>query len=329
MDKTSISSEVKRQLAQRRTTAEERQKSARHEIYSKLPELYDIDNKTAQLASTIPVSAMQTNGIELISQLKNDITALQQEKKSLLLSNGFSPDNLSVKYHCETCQDTGVDQNKKCHCYHTLYQQISLQNLPAMAMDNSLTFENFDLSFYGTPDTDDYQKMEKILNICKRFAENNDESKKNLLLLGKTGLGKTHLSVAIMTEFGKDGHFVKYTSAQGLIDLYQRIQFGKSEFDKPDQAAFDSKRDLLAAKLLVIDDLGSELVNSFTQNVVYTVINDRMTAGLHTIISTNFTGKQLNEIYNERIVSRILHNYTALPFSGQDVRYLKKISGIR
>ena len=77
------------------------------------------------------------------------------------------------------------------------------------------------------------------------------------------------------------------------------------------------------ADLLILDDLGAEYNTPFNVSSVYNIINTRMNFGKPTIISSNLTSQELEERYTERVVSRLLTQYTYLRFIGEDVRQLK------
>ena len=78
--------------------------------------------------------------------------------------------------------------------------------------------------------------------------------------------------------------------------------------------------------LLIIDDLGTELNNSFITSQLYLCINERLLGRKSTIISTNLSFEQLQNNYSERIFSRITSSYTFLKIIGKDIRIQKKLS---
>ena len=80
------------------------------------------------------------------------------------------------------------------------------------------------------------------------------------------------------------------------------------------------------ADLLIIDDLGAEVINQFTHTYLYNVINSRMSQRKSTIINTNFYPKDLNQMYTERISSRLMGEYMPMLFKGIDIR--KKKNGL-
>ena len=68
----------------------------------------------------------------------------------------------------------------------------------------------------------------------------------------------------------------------------------------------DDYENLFECDLLIIDDLGTELTNSFTLSELFIILNTRLLNGKKTIISTNLNPTQLGELYSQRIFSRIL-----------------------
>ena len=76
--------------------------------------------------------------------------------------------------------------------------------------------------------------------------------------------------------------------------------------------------------LLIIDDLGTEFMTSFTGPELFNTLNTRILNLKPTIISTNLSLAELKNFYSDRIISRIFGNYEILPVFGDDIRILKK-----
>ena len=76
-------------------------------------------------------------------------------------------------------------------------------------------------------------------------------------------------------------------------------------------------------ELLIIDDLGTEVINQFTVSCIYNVINTRLNKNLSTIISTNLLPAEFRQKYWDRITSRIFGEYQIMLFSGNDIRAQK------
>lgn len=85
----------------------------------------------------------------------------------------------------------------------------------------------------------------------------------------------------------------------------------------------DMYRYILDCDLLIIDDLGTELNNSFTSSQLFYCINERMNMKRSTIISTNLSLAMLRDSYTDRVTSRIMSGYTIIPLYGGDIRLLK------
>ncbi len=76
--------------------------------------------------------------------------------------------------------------------------------------------------------------------------------------------------------------------------------------------------------LLIIDDLGTELANTFTISQLFFCLNERMLRKKSTVISTNLGFDQLSTVYTERIFSRIVSSYSMIKLFGDDIRLQKK-----
>ncbi|MBP3913540.1 MAG: DNA replication protein DnaC, partial [Lachnospiraceae bacterium] len=76
-----------------------------------------------------------------------------------------------------------------------------------------------------------------------------------------------------------------------------------------------------------IDDLGTELTNTYTASELFRLIDERIQKKLATVISTNLSASEIKNRYSERISSRIGSSYQLLHLSGDDLRMRKVIEG--
>ncbi len=192
-------------------------------------------------------------------------------------------------------------------------------------------FKTFSFKYYS----DDYidettglsplSNMQKIVAGCKSFIRHFDKQKENLLFLGNTGVGKTFLANCIAKELLDRGYIVIYLTAFRLFDILEKYKFGK----EVDSTLSPSKQFdyILDCDLLIIDDLGTELSNSFTTSQLYLIINERLLREKSTLISTNLSLDNLITNYSERIYSRIISNYSIRRIIGEDIRLHKAVSG--
>ena len=312
---------AKQILARRRDAAEREAMRRQEELEDLCPELRVLDRKLAQagLRAVKLAVAGDTQGIE---DLKNENLADQERRRELLESLGSSEEALEVHYNCPICNDTGVVGSHYCDCLKNLVKNLQSGDLNTQAPADQSSFANFDLEFYRNitdPETgvDAYERMTQIYYYCTAYAEDFSRESPSLILYGNTGLGKTHLSLAIANAVIEKGFHVVYGSAHNLLSQIEKEHFGRLNSDDSPEA------EILNADLLILDDLGAEFSTSFTVSMVYNIINTRNLTGLPTIISTNLWYDELADKYGNRVYSRIIGNYTPLEFAGRDVRQLK------
>ncbi len=160
------------------------------------------------------------------------------------------------------------------------------------------------------------QYMKKVRQWCMDFVEDFDQKGGNLLFTGTTGRGKTFLTNCIAKELIDRYHSVIYLSAHDLFEVFSKYRFThQTEEEMKDMYLF-----ILDCDLLIIDDLGTELNNSFTSSQLFFCINQRLLSQKSTIISTNLSLDRLRDEYTDRVASRMMSNYTVIPLYGEDIR---------
>ena len=250
-----------------------------------------------------------------IEAIRKRNTELNDLRRKVLVQLGYPEDYTDVHYTCKICSDTGFTGTKMCSC---LKQLLITKNIQSSGMGNLIdkqSFENFSLDVYG--DNKELKtRVERNLKIARSFADNFARHHDNLLLIGTTGTGKTHVSTAIAKTVISQGFDVLYDSAQNIIDDFETDKF-KSGYNRTESVSDK----YLECDLLIIDDLGAEFVTQFSISALYNLINTRQNKGLSTIISTNLSGAELAGKYEGRIYSRIIGaDYTVLRFEGNDQR---------
>ena len=303
------------------------------ELYLSNPKLQEIDDKLSSISINTAKLILQNNSKESLNNLKKDIEKLREEKNKILKSLNISEDYLLPNYDCKICSDTGyVFENGKssmCNClkqeiYNLEYNKKNINNI-----DNQ-TFNNFNINLFSDKvDEKKYntnisprENIIDIKNAAEEFINNFDNQEtKNLIFTGGTGLGKTFLSNCIVNELLKQGKTVMYQTAPVMLENLISDLFAKPE----NQTGISNN--LLTVDLLVIDDLGTETMNSMKFTELYKIINTRLLnqngKTLKTIISTNLDLKGLFNTYDERLVSRFIGYYDIYRFYGDDIR-LKK-----
>ena len=298
----------------------------RAQIYEQIPRLAELD---AQLAGSA-VSSLEARfaGDNVKSrELRDRMKQISAEKQQLLKEHGIAPEALELKYACPDCQDTGYIGTRKCHCFRQkavdlFYTRSGLRDI--LQKENFGTF-SFDYYSDDAPDPDTgltpRENMHRIVTACRAFLDSFDTHAGNLLFYGGTGLGKTFLSHCIARELIETSHSVIYYSAYDLFESLAKHAFSKRS---PEEA--DPFQDYLKdCDLLIIDDLGTELTNAFVSSQLFLILNERISAGTATIISSNLSLKELSMTYSERIFSRLSSSFTFLEFYGDDIRIRKRL----
>lgn len=307
---------VEGQLAKRRQESEHRAEKNTEEAYLRSPALREIDRKLSQTGfSLVRVAMEKTDVAARVAALKEENLALQAQRREILASLGLPENYTDVIPVCALCRDTGRTDRGMCSCMRQMLVEAGYRSSGLGALLKKQNFDNFSLQYY---DGEAKELAEHVLSIAKNFAETFETTGKNLLFIGGTGLGKTHLSTAIAGRVIHRGFDVVYETAQNVIADFEYDRF-KSGYGETESRA----EKYLDCDLLIMDDLGTELTNQFTVSSLYNIINTRLNLGKSMIINTNLGQKNLFERYDERITSRLFGEFDPYLFRGVDIRRQK------
>ncbi len=287
-------------------------------LYEDVPRLSEIDSELGKIGSKAAITAL-SGDMTALANIREKSEKLSAEKQEIIKSAGI----IKPLPCCKICNDTGLVDGKYCSCVHNLAKSLSFNELSRSMPIGNCKFENFDLKYYSDkPDQNGVvprKIMTGILKLAKEYALSFNRQSDNLLFTGGVGLGKTHISLSIVSSVTEMGYDVVYGSAQNLFSAAEREHFSYSgESTKTDA--------LLHCDLLVIDDLGTEFSTSFTQSLFYNIVNTRLLERLPTIINTNLSFRELEERYTPRITSRFIGEYKLIKFFGNDIRQQKMLA---
>lgn len=302
-----------------------KQQNRKQEVYSKVPQIKDIDIEIKQTSIALSKCIIENpiNYQEVTNKLKSKIEKLKREKAILLTENNIPLEYLNINYTCNKCQDTGyLNNGKKCSCFkqeliNRAYGMSNLENV--LKKEN---FSNFDINIFSDKNMEEEEKsprenMMNILNISEGFVINFEkENRENLLFYGQTGLGKTFMANCIAKSLLDKGYIVIYQTAFKIMDI-----ISNHKFNRYNSSGEDEYNLLFTADLLIIDDLGTEFTNSFTNTEIFNIVNTRLLEGKKMIISTNLSPKEFADTYTDRTFSRIFSNFIPLKFYGDDLRW--------
>lgn len=325
LSKKAIYTEAIHQLERRRQQAEDTANEHFLEACNRAPKIRELRRRLGKTSIQLSKAILSGTGdpAQLLDQIKQENLQTQKQIRQLLKESHLPEDYLEIKYHCDKCNDRGYINRKQCSCLKDLIIQIAVQDLQESTQLQLSSFDTFLLSYYQKPFDDTigcspYQQMSRVYAFCKKYAEQFYPHCLGIFMTGKTGLGKTHLSLAIARRIIDRGYTAIYTTVSEIIRRISGQYFHKGNTDNQE----DLMELISHIDLLILDDLGAEFESSFNTAIVYDMINSRLSANRPTIISTNLTPQELQKRYSERIVSRLFTQLTPLHFVGQDVRTL-------
>lgn len=256
-------------------------------------------------------SIFATDSAESEQTYQSELSRLRKASADALVAAGYPTDYLEPIYDCPICQDTGFITGAQCAC---LKKRISRALYAQSGIEHMLEANNFSTLSYEYYKGDDLIAFQNAVQVCKDMVMNFGTHKDSLLLYGTVGCGKSFLSGCVAKELMDKGASVVYFSASQFFNTLHA------------NTLYNSEEELYNNDLVIIDDLGAELTNSFVTSSLFSFLNDRILRGKATIISTNLNLAELRDRYGERISSRIIQNFKLLKLSGPDIRILQRLS---
>lgn len=250
------------------------------------------------------------NSDTILKKLKK----LEKEKKEKLKKLGLTEKVLNPPPHCTICGDKGIlPGGKICVCAKSL--AINDGENVSIPLHK---FSDANMNLYGDMSEHNKSVLENVQKILEKFPNN---KKRNIVLLGGTGTGKTFLSGCAAEYMLSKGQSVTAVTA---FEFVQRALSYHTTFDDKKDGFI---RPLLDSALLIIDDLGTESIfKNITLEYIYTVLNERMYKNKLTLFTSNLSADGILARYGERIYSRLFDK--ALSYAstliGDDLRLKKR-----
>jgi len=299
------------------------------DVYSQIPEIKSIDDEVSkiglELAKLVLLNPQDKDSI--IAQSKDKMHELKLKKEELLNRYNVPNGYLDLQHSCNVCKDKGFLQNgHKCNCLkqEIINEAYKMSNLSRMLENqnfNNINTNIFSDEIFEDSNISPRQNFLQIVSTCESFVFNFDrDNDENLLFYGDTGLGKTFMCNCIAKSLLDRGYLVIYQTAFKMFEIIEDYKFKNSE----NHISKDNYDNLFDCDLLIIDDLGTELTNSFTNSELFNILNTRLLTGKKTIISTNLSPMQLGSNYAQRIFSRIFDRFKMVKFIGNDLRWENK-----
>lgn len=205
---------------------------------------------------------------------------------------------LQLKVDADTNKRYVLSLRKKNHDLFKYRSVITDHALFDKSLDN-----------YQTKEEETAVAMTHAVDFIKDVLTGNPT---HMILSGKSGVGKSHLCMAVCWAILEDS---KYTKKVLFINYRELLERRKASFN--DQMENKNQiallQDIKTVDFVVIDDLGAELggngikdSTSFNNDVLYSILEARQNKAL--MVNTNLTSEEIKNAYGERILSRILKN---------------------
>ena len=325
----SILSRAKQTIARRRQDNENEQRRRTVKIYNEIPKIRTIDEDIRRTMTDVLSAVLNKSpdAQKTVESLGEQNLYLQDERKKALTGAGYPADYLDDKFSCPLCNDTGYVGTKLCSCLMDEYKKEQNREITSLMHLTDESFDTFDLKCYKNEYDETFkanprQHMSAVFKICKLYAEEFGEGRRNLLMTGAPGLGKTFLSACIARTVANSGKYsVVYRTCGEICTAYENARFSHDEEQENAKAELARYR---SCDLLIMDDLGTELTTAMTIASLYDLINTRLLNGGKTVITTNLKLEAIAARYSPQIASRLSGDYQVLAFCGEDIRHQRK-----
>ena len=310
------------EYARQRATNEQDQRRRVAEAVAKVPKIAELRAESAALALNAMRSILdgrtEAERRDVARNMKRRGQAINAEIRALLKQNGFGADALDLRCRCPICRDTGYVGEapaRFCECFETRLRLRQYEDGTMAGVDQQ-NFEKFDAAV-APEENGQRTQLLQLRRLCEAYADQfPDFQKRNLLLTGGGGLGKTFLLNCVFERVTARGFSAVRITAFRMFEAMRQQHVGNDP-------GFTGFSDLIEAPLLLIDDLGSEpMMRNITVEYLFTLLNERMANRRHTVVATNLTPVQLRERYGERVASRLLDTGEGITarFTGKDLR---------
>ena len=304
-------------LTLRRKKAETENEERIREINEMIPQIREINEVIFNTGKELIAIISNGKGKDIsdkVEQLKQYNLGAQAMSRKILAEYGYPEDYLDMHYTCPKCCDRGYNGSKFCDCFKTICGKLAADELNKNSQLSLSSFDSFSLTYYSG---ENYSAMKKILEYTMQYAATFTPDSKSILMFGQTGLGKTHLSLAIANKVLEKGYGVIYDSAINILRSIEKEHFSHDHSSEMIDLVMDTD-------LLILDDLGTEYETPFYNATIYNIINTRLNRRKPSIISTNLDFSGISRRYDKRVMSRIISEYSCLEFKGEDVRLQKR-----
>ena len=232
----------------------------------------------------------------------------------------------SIQEFCPECCQEQIDRQEQEGVNNSLNAEIYLKTYNVLMRDSTIPRELKEASFENFIAETSEEKQ--LLAFAREQVDKYlDGMTGNTLFTGSTGIGKSHLSVAIAKAIN-EGYKAKGEPKSVLfVNLTEILRRVRESFNSPTSLEGHYSRMLKEVDYLVLDDLGIKLDNAsnkgksvWEEEFIFDILSNRD----KTIITTNLSSSEIASLYSERVASRIrtgLEGNFFKSFTIKDKRY--------
>lgn len=298
------------------------------EVYDKIPEIKELEDEVITDFANLAKEALFLSNESYTSskeELDKKVARLAKRKEELLIAGGFDRAYLNQIYTCPLCKDTGFVDGVKCDCFKAIASRLAHTRQGTYLMaDEDADFKDFRADYYSPDDYDSDTEASSRENalaafaLLKAMADDYDSCSRNFVIYGGVGVGKTFLTSALANSLIKSGHSVVFLTAYRFFSIFEKNTFRRGDADETEK--IPEVEPIFDCDLLVLDDMGTEIANTFTNSKLFDCLNERILSNKPTIISSNLSPAHIKANYSDRVFSRLIKHYKFLKLTGADIR---------
>lgn len=232
----------------------------------------------------------------------------------------------SIQEFCPECTKELIERQDREGVDNSLNAETYLKTYNVLMRDSTIPRELKEASFenFIAETAEEKQLLEFSKGQVEKYL---DGMTGNTLFTGSTGIGKSHLSVAIAKAIN-EGYKVKGEPKSVLfVNLTEILRRVRESFNAPTSLEGYYSRMLKEADYLVLDDLGIKSDNAsskgksvWEEEFIFDILSNRD----KTIITTNLSSSEIASLYSDRVASRVrtgLEGSFFKSFTIKDKRY--------
>ena len=232
----------------------------------------------------------------------------------------------SIQEFCPECCQEQIDRQEQEGVNNSLNAEIYLKTYNVLMRDSTIPRELKEASFENFI-AETAEKKQLLAFAREQVDKYLDGMTGNTLFTGSTGIGKSHLSVAIAKAIN-EGYKAKGEPKSVLfVNLTEILRRVRESFNSPTSLEGHYSRMLKEVDYLVLDDLGIKSDNAsnkgksvWEEEFIFDILSNRD----KTIITTNLSSSEIASLYSERVASRVrtgLEGNFFKSFTIKDKRY--------